>query len=518
MTRHLDQVPLSRRAVLGAGLGAAATAALSGCVGATQQGAGGAKIDHSVLNLALAGEPGSWNPALLTSAGDVRWRWMAVYDTLLRAEPGGKIVPGAAESYDFSDDAKTLTMKLRQGMKFSDGNPVDSAAVKASIVNMQNGGGTDASRVAGLTIETPDDLTVVLKSPEPRGQLPVFMSFSTGVVASPAALKSKDVDNTPVSSGPYVLDTANTTSGSVYTFTKRPDHWEASRYPYEKLKLTVMTDVNARINALRTGQVSGASLLREVAAEAEGAGIKVTTKVNSWFGLYLMDRNGKRTKALGDKRVRQAINMVFNREEIAKGLYQGEATPTTQIFHPDSPAYLKDLDSRYPYDVAKAKQLMADAGYAAGFKLTIPAQSPSTDQANPLIIQQLGQLNIKVIEKPLSGPKAINDILSGQFDVLFATIGMADPLFDTVQSLVPDAVWNTSKAVDPRLSAMVAKAQTLTGDAATKNFQAINRFCVEEAWFAPWVNGKFYFGIDRNDRLRGNSDYFQTTPHLWDFQ
>ncbi|MFC7619564.1 ABC transporter substrate-binding protein [Microlunatus sp. GCM10028923] len=496
----------------------AATVALSGCVDAVQGGGGGGEIDHSVLNLALAGEPGSWNPAMLTSAGDVRWRWMAVYDTLLRAEPGGKVVPGAAESYDFSEDAKTLTMKLRSGMKFSDGNPVDSAAVKASIVNMQNGGGTDASRVAGLTIETPDDLTVILKSPEPRGQLPVFMSFSTGVVASPAALKSKDVDNTPVSSGPYVLDVANTTSGSVYTFNKRPDHWEADRYPYQKLVLTVMTDLNARVNALRAGQVSGASIDREVAAEAEASGIKVTKRVNSWLGLYIMDRNGKRTKALGDKRVRQAMNMVFNRDDIATGLYQGEATPTTQIFNPETPAYLKELDGRYPYDVEKAKQLMADAGYADGFSLTIPAQSPDTDQANPLIIQQLGLLNIKVTEKPLSGPTAINDILSGKFDVLYAWIGMADPLFDTVQSLVPDAVWNTSKATDPRLSEMVTKAEVLTGAEADANFQEINRFCVEEAWFVPWVNAKFYFGLDREDRISGNTDYFQTTPLLWDFQ
>lgn len=506
---------ISRRVLLGGSVSALAVTVLPGCV---PDAGGEGEIDHSVLNLTLGAEPGSWNPAMQTSAGDSRWRWMAVYDTLLRAEAGGEIVPGAAESWDFSDDSRVLTMKLRDGMTFADGSPVNAAAAKASIENMQDGGGTDASRVAGISIETPDDLTIVLTSPEPRGQLPVFMTFSTGIVASPKALKSSEVDARPVSSGPYELDLDNTTSGSVYAFNKRTDHWEADRYPYEKLKLTVMTDVTARLNALRTNQVDGAALTQQTAAAAEGAEVGVTKRINSWAGLYIMDRNGKRTKPLGDKRVRQAMNMVFDREEIAKALYQGEAVPTTQVFHPDQDAYVKELDDYYPFDVDKAKSLMADAGYADGFDLEIPAMSPQMDQANPLIIQQFEELNITVTETPLSGPTAINDVLSGKFDVLFFTIGMADPLFDVVASLVPDAVWNTSQATDPKLTEMVKKAQVLTGDEAVENFQNISRFCVEEAWFSSWVYTYYYFGIDRDDRIKGNSDYFQTNPHLWDFQ
>lgn len=518
-----ERAQLTRRVLLGGGLAAMATTVLPGCVpdntGGSAAGRGGQQgIDHSVLKLALSSEPGSWNPALLTSAGDARWRWMAVYDTLLVARPGGKVVPGAAESFDFSDDSRVLTMKLRPGMKFSDGSPVNAAAAKASIENMQKGGGTDASRVAGLKIETPDDLTIRLTSPEPRGQLPVFMSFSTGVVASPKALASDQVDSRPVSSGPYELDLHNTRSGSVYTFTKRADYWNAKQYPYKKLVLTVMVDPTARVNALRTNQIDGATLTQPTAKEAEASNIVVTKNINAWAGLYIMDRNGKKIPALGDVRVRRAMNMVFNRKDIATGLYQGEAKPTTQIFHPDTDAYVPELDNYYSFDIAKAKSLMAEAGYADGFALTIPAMSPTTDQANPLIIQQLGKLNIKVTEKPLSGPTAINQVLSGKFQVLFFTIGMADPLFDTVQSLVPDAVWNTSHATDPRLEKMVNKAQVATGAEAAQNFKEISRFCVEQAWFAPWVDVYSYFGLDRRDRLRQNSDYFHTNPHLWDFK
>lgn len=514
-TGDSGSLAISRRVLLGGTVGAFTVVALPGCV---PDPAGEGAIDHSVLNLALSNEPGSWNPAMQTSASDSRWRWMAVYDTLLRAEPGGEIVGGAAESWEFSDKSRVLTMKLREGMKFSDGSPVNAAAAKASIENMQDGGGTDASRVAGIKITTPDDLTIVLTSPEPRGQLPVFMTFSTGIVASPEALKSPEVDSRPVSSGPYELDVDNTTSGSIYTFNKRQDHWEADRYPYEKLVLKVMTDVTPRLNALRANQVDGATLSQPTSAEAEAAGIVVTKRINSWAGLYIMDRNGTRTKPLGDRRVRQAMNMVFNRKDIAEALYQGEAVPTTQVFHPDQDAYVKELDDHYPFDVAKAKALMKEAGYADGFKLTIPAMSPVMDQANPLIIQQLGELNIKVTEKPLSGPTAINDVLSGKFDVLFFAIGMADPLFDVVASLTPDAVWNTSQATDPRLDKMVKQAQVLTGEAAKENFQNISRFCVEEAWFVPWVYTNFYFGLDSGERLKQNSDYFQTNPHLWDFQ
>src|SRR5690606_17813898 len=110
----------------------------------------------------------------------------------------------------------------------------------------------------------------------------------------------------------------------------------------------------------------------------------------TWTGMYLNDRAGEMVPALGDVRVRRAMNMVFDREAIAAHLYAGEATATAQIFNPGSSAYDASLDGAYPFDVNEARRLMEEAGYADGFGIEVPSVSGDSAFYNPLIIQQLG--------------------------------------------------------------------------------------------------------------------------------
>lgn len=509
----------SRRTFLSfVGAGIAAPTVLTSCTSESSGTGGGGGADGATLNLALSGEPSSFDPALQVSAGDAIWLWHAVYDALLRTAEDGSILPGAAESWELSDDATVLTMTLREGMTFSDGSPVDSAAAAASIEHMRTGGGTDAGRVADLAVETPDERTVVVTAPVPTGQLPTFMTFAPGIVASPAQLEAETVGTVPVSSGPYELDAERTTSGSVYTFTKRDDYWDAGTYPHDTLVLTVMPDVNARLNALRSGQLVGGRLNQASSAEAEAAGLTVLGLTSPWAGLYLADRAGAMVPALGDVRVRQAINLVFDREGIAAGLYAGDADPTTQIFNPEATAYDPDLDGQYPFDVDAAKALMAEAGYASGFDVEIPSQSPDTDSINPLVVQQLALLGIRVTEVPLTGPTATSEILGGRFAMFFAQISTADSLFDIVQSLEPGSIWNPFRSSDPALQPLLDQAQTAQGEAADEVYRQINRFVVEQAWFAPFVATKNYFALTSADLVSESTDMFRLAPHLWDFQ
>lgn len=491
---------------------------LSACVPSSSEAPSGEQSAARTLTLALSGEPPSLDPAQQASAGDAVWRWHAVYDTLLRCNEKGEIVPAAAESWQLSKDATTLTMKLRAGMKFSDGSAVNAVAAQASIKHMQDGGGSDAGRVKGMTITTPDDQTVVLKAKKPTGQLPTFMCFAPGIVASPAQLDAKDVGTNPVSSGPYALDVAKTTTGSVYTFHKRADYWDAASYPYETLVLKVMPEVTARLNALKTKQIQGATIDQSSAAEAEASQLHVIKHLTSWSGLFLNDRSGDVVPALGDARVRQAINLVFDRPAIAKGLYGGEGQATTQIFSPSETAFDPALDARYPYDVAKAKALMAEAGYADGFEVQIPNQQGSTDKVNPMVVQQLALLNIRVKLVTISGPTAINQVLSGKFPIMAASIGTADSLFDIVQSLEPDSIWNVKQTKDPKLQPLLDQAQVLQGAEAVPVYQQINSYVVDEAWFAPWVMVNSYFAVTTPDIAPTQTDQFHLIPNLWDFR
>lgn len=481
----------------------------------------GEATDSSTLTLAVSGRPPSLDPALQSSAGDLIWRWHAVYDTLLRCDQDGTVGPAAAESFELSEDAKTLTMKMREGMTFSDGSPVDAAAAVASLQHMQTGGGSDAGRIADMTITASDDMTVVVTAPESTGQLPTFMCFAPGIVASPAQLESPDVGTEVISSGPYELVTSKTTTGSVYTYEKRDDYWDADTYPYENLVLKIMPDVNARLNALSSGQVQGAVIDQATSKQAESAGLHVLNQVSAWTGLVIADRAGETVPALGDVRVRQAINMVFDREAIAEGLFAGNATPTTQIFTPNETAYVEDLDDEYPFDVDAAKQLMADAGYEDGFTVQIPnvaGDDGTVNPANPLIVQQLALLNITVEQVSLSGPTSQDRILGGDFPMFNVQLGTADSLFDIVQSLQPGSIWNVRKTTDPELAPMLSDAQTLQGDEAIENFQAINEYVVDQAWYAPWVTVPSYFALASEDISPTQTDQFHLIPNLWDFE
>ncbi|WP_372983760.1 ABC transporter substrate-binding protein [Microbacterium sp.] len=495
---------------------ALAVAALAACAPTSSS-----SEDSSTLTLAVSGRPPSLDPALQASAGDLIWRWHAVYDTLLRCDEDGNVGPAAAESFELSEDATTLTMKMREGMTFSDGSPVDAAAAVASIQHMQTGGGSDAGRVSAMTVEATDDMTVVLTAPEPTGQLPTFMCFAPGIVASPSQIDGPDVGTDVISSGPYELVKTKTTTGSVYTYEKRDDYWDADSYPYENLEIKIMPDVNARLNALRSNQVQGAVIDQATAKQAESAGLHVLKQVSAWSGLVIADRTGETVPALGDVRVRQAINMVFDREAIAKGLFAGDAAPTSQIFTPNETAYVESLEEKYPFDVEAAKALMADAGYADGFTVQIPSvagDDGTVSPTNPLIVQQLALLNITVEQVTLSGPTAQDRILGGDFPMFHVQLGTADSLFDIVQSLQPGSIWNVKKTEDPELAPLLSQAQTLQGDEADANFQAINEYVVDQAWYAPWVTVPSYFALTSEEIAPTQTDQFHLIPNLWDFR
>lgn len=469
-------------------------------------------VSHEVLTLAMDQDPTTFDPAQMIPADTYLWLYQPVYETMLDCQPDGSVVPGAAESFEFNEGHTELTLHLRAGMTFSDGTAFNSAAVANTITYLKDNGN---ARLASVTVETPDDATAVLSVPEPTALLPAYICQA--FVASPAALAGGNIKTDPVGSGPYTLSQADTTSGSKYVFVKRDGYWNADAYPYQKIVLSVMTDATARLNALKTGEVNAARLDLKTQPEAKASGLQVSSTHASWAGLVIMDRNGKDVPALADVRVRQAINMVFDRKAINDALYYGDGTPTNQIFAPGTAAFLPDMVDYYAYDIDKAKQLMSEAGFAGGFDVKIPSIT-GYDSGHAMLISQLKKININATQVPLSGPTAVFEMLSGTYPIIFWDLGSANPLWDTMQALPADQPWNPYHVSDPTLNKMLASANTLSGEAADKNFQDINKFVVEQAWFAPWVATPRYFGSTNDLKVSGFNGYFRLAPMIKDFQ
>jgi peptide/nickel transport system substrate-binding protein len=460
--------------------------AATACTSAKGATTGAAGATGGTLTIGLDAAPTSFDPGLVRSGGTTVLLWQSTFDTLLKYNPDGTVTPNAAESYTFTDNNTVMTLKLRAGMTFTDGSPVDSAAVKASLEHMRDGTGSDAKRLAGIVVTTPDASTVVITTPKPTGLLPMFLCLAPGIIANPKSFTAADVATNPQGSGPYKIDPSATTSGSTWTFVRNENYWNKAAYPYDKVVFKLLEDVTARINALASGQINAAGVTSQTQAQAQAQGATILSNDVNWAGLFISDRAGEKIPALGNLKVRQAMNMVFDRQAIVTALFQGQGKVTNQIFNPQSDAYLPDALGQYPFDVDKAKALMSEAGYADGFDLHIPAAT-GLDAANPLIIQQLGLLNIRVTADPVPSNQIFKSLLGGDYPVFYFTLESRTALWDIVQSLDENSIWNMFHSTDPALTPLLAQAQTATGDAAKTNAQAINKEILDQAWFSPWA-------------------------------
>jgi peptide/nickel transport system substrate-binding protein len=304
-------------------------------------------------------------------------------------------------------------------------------------------------------------------------------------MASPKSLKATDVATKPIGSGAYVLDKTGPVAGSTYTYKRNPDYWNAAAFPYDKVVIKPMNDLTARLNALKAGQVNATITDTNSLADAKRSGLTVNTTPVNWVGLLLLDRGGKLVPALKDLRVRQAINLAFDREAILKNVSHGEGSLTTQIFNAAGDGYDKSLDGQYTYDVTKAKQLLADAGYANGFTITMP-ESAGFAQYNAIIGQQLAAVGITVKWVKTPANAIIPAILSGKYPVAFMTLGSQSAWQDIQKAVTPKAPWNPIKAGDPQLDKLLATAQTASEAELPTAMKAVSKWLVDNAWFAPW--------------------------------
>ena len=161
---------------------------------------------------------------------------------------------------------------------------------------------------------------------------------------------------------------------------------------------------------------------------------------------------------------------------------------------------------------------MAEAGYENGFQIEVHSQSGSSADFNPIATQYLAELNIELVEVPLSGPSAQTDILSGRFPAMYQRMGTTSiPLFGIVEALEPGSIWNVMDTEDPELQPLLDRAQTAQEDEAVEVYEAINEYVVEQAWFAPWVVDMGFFALSDADLVPEISDAFNSNPLLRDF-
>ncbi|GLI26959.1 peptide ABC transporter substrate-binding protein [Agromyces rhizosphaerae] len=472
-----------------------AALALTGCAAASES----ASTDESGGTLTLVGftAPDTMDPAG-ASWGNSSPFYQSVFDTLLLATPAGTIEPWLATGWEYNEDNTVLTLSLRDDVTFTDGSDLTADVVVKNLQRYKDGTSPNAGQFAAVEgFEALDDATVAIALEAPDPALLSYLTRDAGLVGSADSLDSPEVATTPVGSGPYVLDTDATVTGTTYVYTKNAEYWNPEVQHYDELVINVITDPTAALNALKAGEANGVKLVtNDDVAEVEAAGWTIESTELDVQGLLLFDRDGEMNPALGNVKVRQAINFAIDRDAMLETLQGGLGTVTTQMFPASSVGYDDGLDDYYTYDPERAKQLLAEAGYPDGFEMESMSISMLGASTFALIGQQLEDVGIRVSYVDTGIDQAIADMLAPKYPGVFMSLEQ-NPDWQLINYMIaPTAAFNPLRSQDPRVDELIEQIQFGDESVAQEATGELNEWLVEHAWFAPFYRVQGSFATD----------------------
>ncbi|WP_417510170.1 ABC transporter substrate-binding protein [Microbacterium sp.] len=470
-------------ALLTAGIVAAAT--LTGC----SAGGGATASDDDILTIAVPTAPVSLDTLKAAGGAPGTWYETPAYAGILERDPDGSYVAGLAAEFGYVGDGNTdFEFTLRSDLKFADGTPLTATEAAASLTYFtETTTGPSRAMYAPLTFEAVDDLTVHITASQPTPLIPSLLTADMlgGAPISPAGIadESARASNT-YGAGQYVLDTKSTVNGDTYTYVPNEHYWDQDAVQWDKIVLKVISNTTQQVQALKTGQVDVIIGDASIAGTVDTAGIAQIEAPSQIMNLFLMDRDGTLIPELADVRVRQALNYAIDREAITEAAYGEYGTATTQPVIDGGPEYGFDasLDSFYPYDPAKAKQLLADAGVE---NLTISgtylSYSPSDTIVGQAMASQLAEVGVTLDLKPEPDFGSwVNDLVSGQYASTLLT-SAGDMYTSTQFAWTPDAVMNTFQVSDPAVNEGFTALATAPADEIESAAKEMNRIILEQA-------------------------------------
>ncbi len=348
----------------------------------------------------------SFNPNSGTTAqgvGDVTYL-RPVYDTLVDTSASdGTIEPSLAERWEV--DGRVVTFFLRDDVDFHDGSHFDSASAKATFdyaneLNLQNAG---PDSVPPPTPTVIDEYTISLEFHETVSNPVANYGGKGGMMVSAAKVKAEATAKSPEGSGPYLYDAGASTEEARYVYRVNPDYWNPDAQHWDVIEIKYFSDTSARQNALRSGEVDVANLEASSVAQTESAGFALETKSAGAWSMLIKDRDGTLVPAFADVRVRQAMAYAVDREGFVASILQGYGEPSTQPYRAGTEFYDDNLEGEYEYDPEKARELLAEAGYADGFSFTADADSMSKDALTAIqgMYGEVGiDMKIEIVQQP----------------------------------------------------------------------------------------------------------------------
>lgn len=362
-----------------------------------------ASAAKDTLVIAQVGDAKAFDPHLMPD--NVSCHAMAqVYENLVTADNSGVITPQLAERYEQLDDV-SYKFYLRKGVKFHNGEELKATDVKFTFDRATSPLGKPlhmvVSRIDPSKIEILDQYTVILRTKTPDASfLAALTHMGGGAILNEKAVNAagKEYGNQPIGTGPYKLE--KWTKGDRITLARFDDYWgEKARIP--NVVIRVVSEQTNRMIELETGGVDIAYTIPPIDLHRfEGNSKLVLFRQPNQTSLYI--GMNLRKKPLDDLRIREALTMLINRDAIVKAIFRGVGSASRGPLAVGIKYFDESLPP-YEYNVNKAKQLIAEAGYADGFSLTllVTEMKERVDVATVVqsMFKEIGvNLEIKILE------------------------------------------------------------------------------------------------------------------------
>jgi len=407
---------------------------LLSCLLAVLVSAAGGALAQSTLRIGLAEDPDVLDPTLArTFVGRIVFAGLC--DKLFDLDEKLNIVPQLATSYEWSTDNKALTIKLRPGVSFHDGEKMDAAAVKFNLERHKNtAGSTRRSELAPVaSVDVVDPLTVRLNLSAPFAPLLTVLTDRSGMMVSPkaAAAAGEKFGAKPVCSGPFRF--VERVAQDRIVLERFPGYWNKDAIHFDRVVYQPIVDATVRLANLRSGQLDFIERL----AGSDVAGLKSDRRFKidriveiGYQGIYFnvgKGEPGDKSPVGRDPRVREAFELALDRAALVKVAMDGEAQPGNQWVPPSNRYYAKNVPIP-KRDVAKAKALLAAAGVP---NPSVTLMTPTTSDAQRIaqVVQSMAKeagFDIKIQSTEFASSLSLAD--KGQYEAyVLAWSGRADP-------------------------------------------------------------------------------------------
>lgn len=387
------------------------------------------KKDSVVMGMTL--EPPGLDPTSGAAAAIAEVTLYNVYETLTKVREDGSVAPLLAESWETAPDVKTYTFKLRKGVTFQNGEPFNAEAVKFSFERAAASTSTnkDKSLFQSIAqIAAPDGNTVVVNMKNPEPNLPFLLGQASASIVEP---KSAPGDATqPVGTGPFVL--ASWAKGSSITLTKWSGYRDAAAIKLNKVVIRFISDPSAQVASLLSGDVD---VFPRVAAARSLAQFRADPRFEVLIGgsraKTIVAINNKK-KPFDDVRVRRAILAAIDRKAMIEGAVDGFGTPIGSFYTPGSLGYIDTTDIN-PFDIDKAKKLLAEAGVTTPLEVSLKLPPPPyARQGGEVLAAQLAKVGIIAKIENVEWAQWLSSVFNGAHNYDLTIVSHVEP-FDLVK-------------------------------------------------------------------------------------